>query len=257
MPASIEITPRLFATDFDGTCARTFDPSPNNIDVHVAYERAIVDTFGKAALLQYREEGGLNNRAPSEITASLQPSADTEQQRADTEALISAKLGYLMGEIGVDDSGTMWPKPVPGFLEFWQVLQSYRARTPIDTAILSSGHTEFITKTFNLWQAPQPDIIVSDDTMRGLPEGCLARGAVKPDKLLMRVVQARWNQLRPASHGLPAAECIFYAGDDVVKDGGLAKNSGVPFIHVPPEQPHTGWLRAWGILGLTGVIRAQ
>jgi len=61
----------LLVCDFDGTIADTFTPSPNGFGVHEAYEYAIEQIFGKNGLSAYRELGGLQNMAPSEVVNNL------------------------------------------------------------------------------------------------------------------------------------------------------------------------------------------
>lgn len=95
----------------------------------------------------------------------------------------------------------------------------------------------FIKKTFDSWGCKFPSIILTDDDLRGRNYPVNFKQRVKPSSYLFDVVQAEWiadNVLfseysRHIEFILESRQRMIYFGDDLVKDGGLAKNSDVPF----------------------------
>jgi len=221
----------LLVSDFDGCLARTFEPSPNGIDVNKAYKRAVTSIFGSEGSRIYEEIGGLSNRAPGELVDDLLANGDREtlvkqartffQERGDflrslayqeklpslkwenrglwdprqiiTEMLVRCKLSCLMDEIG-----EKWPSPCEGALEFLRFVGEKANEEGVDIrlAILSSGHEAFIRKTFSVWGIPCPAVLVTDDNMRwrSWPEDLSAR--TKPSVILLDLVQLMWFKSR-------------------------------------------------------------
>ncbi|TAK95327.1 HAD family hydrolase [Patescibacteria group bacterium] len=215
----------VWTVDFDGTVADTFSPSPNGVGVNEAYLRAVQLLYGDRGVRGFVKVGGLSNRAPGELIQALSEEGDlnlsAEELRADPERLVQAKLDVLLQEIG-----PAWPRPCTGFLEFCSTLRRIRRSEGIGMtlAILSSGHTAFIEKTFAVWKSQWavlgPNIIVSDDDVRHLD--LPTKDKVKPAPFLLSLVKL---QLGTSYHNQRA----IYIGDDAQKDGMLAINSGVPF----------------------------
>ena len=146
----------LAAFDFDGTGFRTDKLSPNGMSVSRAYEKAVETCFGHHALQFYRDSGGLQNGDPVDVVRRLwsepfQPGMLTNaydlyrksqvtvvQARkkeidweypftAAVELLVCEKLRQLLPEIGVQfPDGSMWPCPLPGFLEYWKKISARR-----------------------------------------------------------------------------------------------------------------------------------
>ena len=200
----------LLVSDFDGTIANTFSPSPNNVGVSEAYRLAVKELFGKKALKYYISAGGLKNRNPGEVVKSLQDQGFGGDVTA--EDLVQAKLGYLLREIGPE-----WPKPCNGFIEFYKVIEETDG---LEVAILSSGHTGFIRKTFSVWGLDPPRIMLTDDDLRGYNPPLPLEKFSKPSPLLMDLIQKEWGGHR---------RHMIMLGDDPEKDGVLAQNAGVPF----------------------------
>ena len=224
---------RFLAVDFDGTVARTFEPSPNNIDVHSAHRIAVKKRFGQEGLARYIADGGLGNRAPSEVVRSLVPHAPVDELAEMTERFIDDKLDVLLNEITC-----RWPRPVAGYFE---TRDAMKTSGDFDEAIISSGHVPFIVKTYETWGEEPPEYIVAEETIRNLASVMNITPPVKPHPALMEVAHQLWR----ASYGehQPDSETsrTLYVGDDPVKDGELARNSGVDFVLVDPEKPRESW----------------
>lgn len=206
----------LLVSDFDGTIANTFAPSPSNIGVSEAYRLAVEKLFGEEALKYYISTGGLKNRNPGEVVKSLQDQGFGGDVIA--EDLVQAKLGYLLREIGPE-----WPKPCNGFVEFYKVIEEMDG---VEIAILSSGHEEFIKKTFFAWGLDPPRIMLTDDDFRGYNPPLPLEKFSKPSPLLMDLIQQEWGGRR---------RHMIMFGDDPDKDGKLAKNAGIPFGLFPRQ----------------------
>jgi FMN phosphatase YigB (HAD superfamily) len=208
--------PDLLVFDFDGTIANTFVDSPNGMNVEKAYRSAIEDLFGESGLKKYDGQGDLNNRAPGEVVASLAcPQDNTE---ALVELLVKKKLEYLLKEIN-----QKWPLPTAGFLEFWQTIMR---DAKIKTAILSSGHEEFIKKSFKAQGIRIPNAMVTDDDIRhreGYPNEW-----VKPSSRVFDLLMEKFFKEELFKE-------VIYFGDDPLRDGGLAWNAGVHFGWFNPE----------------------
>jgi len=243
---------RLIATDFDGTAAKTFERSPGGIDVDEAYVRAVDEVFGPSAVDQYFANGGLSNRAPIEVVQSLAPDARDRDLEALAEGLNHAKLAILMGEIGTRfNDGSVWPRPTNGYLEFLKMLETTKAEgTPIDSLILSSGHESFIREVCKAWGVKQPDYVVAEERLRRLK---LAHH-VKPSPTLMDVALNTWADDYKASGETAlltsAHKRTIYVGDDDLKDGQMARDSGVEFFLVSLDTANEVWPRVATRLGL-------
>ncbi|MCX6746435.1 MAG: hypothetical protein NTX00_05525 [Candidatus Parcubacteria bacterium] len=294
----------FWVCDFDMTLARTFDPSPNQIDVYQGYNLAIKYLFGSETfgLDPLQLIGGLQNRAPSEVIAALfehkqelieqareifnrqkdvlsdfvpigkgvplvwdDTQANWNPLRIISELLVRAKLIFLINEIG-----PAWPLPCNGLREFLQNFPTLKKKNQIklQLAILSSGHEEFIKKVFTTWELPCPELIITDDDLRGLHFPDDPKKTVKPSPFLLDLVFRQWFKRQEydlatidLSHFLMAArQKTIYFGDDPQKDGQLAKNAGVRFGWYNPEQKHaanlgehfcfTDWQQVPGLLGL-------
>ena len=227
--------------DFDGTVAETFKPSPSGLGVKEAYENSVECIFGPSALDYYKRTGGLQNRAPREVVDSLFNAGfwvGCGQDEA-TEQLVNRKIDCLLKHAFGQplSDGTPWPRLTLGFASYWQWTS---ARMDTFTVILSSGHEVCIRKTFEMHNLPQPDLIVTDDEFRRLPEPLC-----KPDPRLWQYMLAKVDV---------SFRRTVYIGDDHVKDGELAKNAGVPFLHFAPKgaeyHGRNGTFDDWGSISL-------
>ena len=259
--------------DFDGTAANTFEPSPNNIGVNEAYEQAIFSIFGPAGSEAFQMIGGLQNRSPSEVITEMckteleeklfyratatwiekQKFFRTELGFKDNPIIIKwlngqgAKLEELLTELLVlfkincltREINENWPQPCQGFPKFWKTIQNLKKGIKLTTAILSSGHTDFIKKTFQVWQIPLPDLILTDDEMRysPLPE----KNKIKPSPSLVWTLQRQWLQKMGLKLDMELLEqsnrFMTYVGDDPKKDGEMAYQADIPFgwFRINPE----------------------
>lgn len=236
-------TTRLIAQDFDGTIAQTFQKSPSGIGVEEATEQAVDQVFGPLSTDRYRKKGGLRNRAPLEVVQELSPLVSAQEIQSLLARLIVSKLDILMTEIGTTfDDGTVWPRPVAGYIEFLESLQQARTEGQhIDTLILSSGHEPFIKKVYETWDITEPEYIIGQETTeeRGLGN------VVKPSSTLMKLAHRVWSEgygLSPSFIGFQLAKSrTLYVGDDDNKDGQLARNSGVKFALIESSDTAEAW----------------
>lgn len=247
---------RLLATDFDGTIALTFDQSPEGIGVHEAYDYAVKLMFGANALQRYVANGGLKNRAPISVVREMAQDA-TQQELLDlTEQLVATKLAVLFDQLGKRYAdGSVWPRPTDGYMSFLEQIDQARSEgLLIDDLVITSGHEPFIRDTYELWGLRPPDHIVGEDTIRSLELDVPIEQVVKPSALLMDIARGVWRGhfgLDPqVDSGLDEQGRIVYVGDDRDKDGLLASNSGVAFVHLDRERAADGWLDAANQLGL-------
>lgn len=247
-------TDYLPVCDFDGTIADTLSPSPNGLDVHVAYARSLSEVFGTRDLL--KNIGGVQNRTPAELVAAViahRQGAMTEARRyytehraelsklapngamlpvlradnetmAVAETVVRLKLKHLLREIGPE-----WPKPCAGVLDYLRALRA--AGKPV--AIISSGHEGFIRRWFAEYDLAPPDIVLSDDDLRwtALPPEKKA----KPSRVVFD-----WFLIKSRKLGFPLKEEMSYAGDSWEKDGKFAHNIGIPFGWFNPNGAEPG-----------------
>ena len=242
-------TAQLLAKDFDGTVAQTFEKSPSGVGVHEAHELTVETMFGVKALDHYIDGGGLRNRAPVEVVQDLAPDAKGDELDQLVSRFIDTKLGVLMGEIGTRFSdGSVWPRPTGGYLGLRERIEEARDNgLLIDDLILSSGHEPFIRKTYQAWSVGEPTHIVAEETIRQLALALPIEQLVKPSPVLMDVAHNMWRQgygLNSTSEpALDERDRIVYVGDDPVKDGELAKSSGVDFMLLDPVNSLEIWQR--------------
>lgn len=275
------------------------EENPDGMNVPIAIGLSIKEVFGQAGVRAYEAVGGFKNQAPLEVIHQMfatewreqmianaqkfleenfhllqglvpegkgfpltAESAITEQVAA--ELMVRVKLKFLMDEIGGSTPEGIWPPPCKGFIEFWQYLHKVKDLLEIETAIITSGHDEFIKKVFAVYGLPFADFMMSEDDSRGIP-GLSVEHAVKPGLFPLSMIAQAWiakilegeslneNELRQIQTLLlledPKFEMfkqiIEYAvetglhmvhfGDDPRKDGLMAERAGIPFIHYIPE----------------------
>lgn len=263
----------MVEVDFDETCFTTFISSGDGVEVHEAYEMAVETVLGANARRDFSGYGGLSNRAPLDVIVGLvseEPRLimaglsharehfahpveisdiglgliarfadrgtavyDELTVRAITEMLVVRKKEKLMPQITSE-----WPLPVKGFDETWQDLQARREQDErwqhVNTAIVSSGHTDFIQRTMATAGLAHPDIYMTDDEMRRQ-----VQPRTKPDPYALELVRNAWFNaylVPPAKREseafiLNAKSRQVYIGDDPEKDGKMAINDGIAFLH--------------------------
>lgn len=237
--------------DFDGTMYETFeaDSTRQIYGVDEAYRIAIEEVFDfdKDALRRYTDQGEHQNRTPLEIVNSLAPNCTPSGLDRLTGELVNAELKVLTGQIGRKlHDNELWPRPVPGFLEHWQqVTADKESGAPISLAIASAGHASFIRKCLAQSKLVEPEIMVTDETIRGLnstlPPEQLAKPSVMPVSIIKTLWLAHYNQPATLLGDPSLNDRIVIVGDSEEKDGGLARNSGTQFIHISPDNPIRGW----------------
>lgn len=268
----------LICTDFDKTLADTMKPSPNNMGVLQAYEFAIRSVLGNEGLKTYSLIGGLQNRAPIELVNALLKNSNNKEklirnaaiffrkqlpslkkftpegkttpiiwdsaniETTISEMIVLSKLSCFMDEIGTKlKNGGIWPEPCAGVLDFIKAIDyiNRKGKVKIRLAILSSGHTPFIQKTFKVWKQECPSILIADDDVRMLP--IEQERKVKPSKFLFDLVFLDWLQtLEWKGEASKHRENVMYIGDDMDKDGKLADNAGVLFGWFNPDNKKNG-----------------
>lgn len=241
---------RYFTSDFDGTKFVTDETPPGGVGVDGAYELGLDEIGGPKAADRYRQQGGHQGRTPREIVEDCFPGIDEDEIDEYTGRLVPIKLHHLLDNIGrpLPDGG-IWPRPTEGFLDLWRLV--YRARangTLIDTADISAGHDEFLHRTYEVYDIPQPDILITSDTIHqlSLTTFFIVSEYTKPAPGLMAIALDRWFQLYNWADLDDAKlstyrERIIYVGDNEAKDGGLGRNSGIDFIHIPKGRSQEAW----------------
>lgn len=268
--------------DFDGTAGDTFKPNRNGIGVNEAYKMACDKIFG-TDFAHFERAGGLQNRGPVEFVSAILENGERDKliERAHvylqkhkgeldgyvpagkgaslvwdgdplsviSELLVRVKLKLLTAQIGGASRDDNWPKPCPGFVEFWRGILAFNEVSPIVKfvpGIVSSGHDLFIRECFKMWGLPEPALMVTDDTMRSPVCAHLPLAErIKPRVGPVRILCEQWlkEQKRNIGHEDPLS-CIagrgFYAGDSLATDGDLAKNLDLCFLWFNPEGKETG-----------------
>ncbi len=254
MSTNIKPPNYLIAFDFDKTIAETFKTAPGVMDVNQAFSIAIKDIFGTNGLEIYNSQGGLRNRATSELMhdmlmadrqrlihagidylrlnksdlQSVVPegkgaSLDWETQHPESvmgEILVRRKLQHLLPQISRTNDGKIWPEPTKGFTNMWESLQGLKRQgIGIDLAVVSSGHDLFIQKVFSLWKLSQADILVTEDDIRGmdLPKRMDLR--VKPGTLPLSLAYKSWRRRNDLTDGSSYVDAPFIHADRIIYFG--------------------------------------
>lgn len=213
----------IFISDFDNTIANTKEK------VEDACGETIIKLYGFGLYNCYRKEiGGLKNRAPDELLSKLFPDRDKKEVGEMTALFAETKLNFLYNEISSD-----WPEINEGFVDFYDYLN----RKNINFAIVSSGHTSFIRKFFEVNSLEVPKIIISNDELVSRNYLSVLRRN-KPS--VFPIMLAHRQHL--GSLGLlgvnfdmekirEAKKYMVYLGDDTEKDGLMANNAKILFGH--------------------------
>jgi len=274
----------LIVSDFDGTAFDTFSPSPTGMNVYKAYQLTLDKIFGNGIGEWFFKLFGLRSRTPSEIiTAILEWNkelkegfirkgreffdkeqgkwepiipeskdgrlnwSDESPQIALTQMLVLQKLKYLLNEVGEKDTGgEMWPKPCEGLTDFLHILQELQQEGhPLDFAVLSSGHESLIRKSFDIWDLPQPRILVTEDDIRSRKYPEEQERRFKPGSFPLALVHQKWLRdqgvtsdsssfMRTAMESKQRIMCI---GDNIETDLFMAIRANIRgYLY-----PHTPW----------------
>ncbi len=245
-------TAQLDIIDFDGTMFDTFEAAPPLAiyGVDEVYRMSIEEAFvhDKDAIRRYEEHGEHQNRSPYEIVQSLAPEASVQELEELTSTLVGAKLATFEKQIGKPlNDGAPWPRPVPGFMEYSLAISEANLQGHhIDRAILSAGHASFIRKCLEMTGISPPEIMISEETIRGLnstlPHDRLTKPSVLPFLLAKLQWLHRYELADIVNTNAPAInERIIMIGDSDTKDGGLARNAGVDFVHITSEDSKEAW----------------
>lgn len=259
--ADLDFPPKLLATDFDKTTHDTFETAPalGIYGIDEVYRSAVDEVFchDKEAMRKYTEQNEHSNRTPAEIVHSISGDLDPANLDKLTDQLIEVKLRTLSQQIGrklLD--GAIWPRPLPGFEDCWQkVTKSKTTPKTINTAIISAGHTVFIRKTFEVHGLEQPDILVSEETIRGLNSDLPPDRLAKPNVLPLSIAIVQWLNIHKVLEKVDPSDIILkprilYVGDDESKDRAMALKAGVDFVLIDKSHPTQGWPLAEKKLGL-------
>jgi hypothetical protein len=176
------------------------------------------------------------------------------------EIFVRVKLGFLFSEVGSAFSDeSQWPRPMDGLQEFLEAVAEVnceRCEECYEIAILSSGHDQFVRHCFEMWGFALPLVIVTDDDLRPMTHLTVEQRS-KPSSLLLHLLVKKWDEVRSQRRGFTSqnfedrVRMVSFFGDDVVRDGQLALNNGVPFWLYDPEEkvktPPSGMhhLRSW------------
>jgi FMN phosphatase YigB (HAD superfamily) len=175
-------------------------------------------------------------------------SLDPEELDATTKLLTDLKVEQLVAQVGLKlaDDG-YWPRPIDGFIDFCNQLEATRQSDGawFDTAVISAGHTDLIRSIHEMWGIRLMDIYITSDTVveQGLTKVMSPTQIGKPAPTMFNMAECEWlrqyNQ-PPEAH---YPERMLYVGDDLDRDGGLATNCGIDFVHISPQAPAESWQR--------------
>lgn len=263
----------LVSSDYDGTIAQTFVPSPHNIGVEEAYRLSCGDIFGPEGLQTYDLIGGLQNMAPLELVTALLEAGDKlsflgqaraflERERLSLEGfvlpgrgssldwqssdpilvvaeiLVRTKMRHFWDEIGAQfPDGRIWPEACAGFIEFYRALHEFAKAYSTPEVRIDLG-------------------IISSGHDLFIARCFEAWGVSCPDLLvtddLMRsshcVHMPMERRSKPeagpyemlegqwkAKYGMGLeTKRVLHAGDSVAKDGNLSRKLGIPFVWFNP-----------------------
>ncbi len=229
----------LLLFDFDGTLFKTLLPSPRGRDVNTASRWAVYQIFGELGIKIYDAQGGLENRAPSELVKDIlygKPNKGPEvspQNRdelvrhaaiffdeniSDLETDIPSKRGInLSWEDGTPQSviselfvktklhalmseiSPQWPLPCKGFTEFWQTLQELKQRGLQLDIGIVSSGHELFIKKVLELWNLQFDIVITEDEVRESP--LPTEGRTKPGPLPILLALKEWQNFPGRVHG--------------------------------------------------------
>lgn len=227
-------------SDYDGTIALTGETPVDGVDVNGAYYQAIETAINPEAAVAFQNNGGHRHRAPIEIVTALAEftrSAGPNYFNRLAETVTAIKVDILTEQIGKPNSdGSKWPRPTDGFLEFWTDLENERRRRSIGSGVISAGHTAFIHRWFEFFDLEQPDVFSTAEVTDNIAPDRAIKERVKPAPMPLVLARAVLNDIYGEGN-----HPIYYVGDSVEKDGGLAAATGSDFTLIEPETSHHAW----------------
>lgn len=254
---SAELSPSLFASDFDGTKFLTSESADDILSVDDAYAVALDSLLGPNIADKFLEKGGHLHRTPAEIILSLCQDMSANDTEVAANVLTKIKLDVLMDQVGKPlADGALWPRPTDGFTDLWSVLP--QSDGLITTADISAGHAPFIHRVYDQHGLQRPDLVITDEFLvADLDLGDTPpEERAKPAPLLLEVAKSLWLE-QLGSKALLLAEdeelmlhSIIYVGDSKEKDGGLAENCDIEFVLLEPELSVENWAEVGRWLGL-------
>ena len=177
--------------------------------------------------------------------------APEEQLRIISGVVVEFKLKPLTRQIGQRiDENSFWPRPTKGFIDFAKAIEDARKGGQIiNTATISAGHAKFILRTYELYDIPEPDILVTDETIQANNVHISAERRAKPAPYPMALAKREWLRmhrqsaikLRDPTTSADINARIVYTGDDQTKDGGLATASRVDFVLHDKNKSQESW----------------
>lgn len=249
-----EVLPTLATFDFDGTIAATYEKVPGGHDVTSAYADGIRTRLGDRAARQFLREGH-GHGTPADIVGRLM---DTQSKEfSDTVRFITDhKLSLLLEQVGQPlPGGGRWPRPMPGFIPFWESFQSQTAAgAPLHSATVSAGHTEFQQRVFDTWGQAHPDAFITEDVITTLGFNLEYAQQVKPAPLMVELAKTlityKLNQNGTTLSTEPQVIHFGDAGGPEGKDEQLAVNAGARFVFINKESSEASWEQGGQLLGL-------
>lgn len=239
----------LLLDDYDGTLAETTEPCPGGVDIYTSYEKAIRKLWGEEHIDAYwQSEPVENSPAPIQVVEHLFPNETVPRQRELTEELIATTQSWEVAQVGTPlGEGETWPPKARGLDEYWQRTEEMQARARregfrIDRGIVSSGFRGFITRSFEIWNLKLPEVMVTDDEVRSSPFPRTPEERVKPAIWPLALAHEAWLEQQGGFSWEAAIESrtrILVRGDNLLKDGGLARNYGAEFQHYVPGEART------------------
>lgn len=239
--ANVPETIHYFTSDYDGTIAKTDEAPIGGVGVDEASAMAIEaqTELGSAAAEEFISAGGSRSRAPLEIIEGLRPDLTPDRLKRLTRAFIGDKLDILVAQQGMlTKDNVQWPAFTDGFVELWRSISEERRRR-IGTAVISSGHLDFIKGHFDMYQLELPDSIVSYESIGSFGLRLPDEKKLKPNPFPMEL----GTRSLDAIYGDATVKKVIYAGDSQEKDGGLAENTNVDFVLINPTNAKPGWLQ--------------
>jgi hypothetical protein len=249
---------QLMLNDFDDTEAFTSERAPGIPTVNDGYASGIDELFGAVAVERFLRKGH-GHRTPTEIVANIMNlPPDKEEVREAAAFVTRRKLEVVSSAIGKPlEDGTPYPRQSEGFSETWMgVYAAQEEGFPLGKAVVSSGHTEYEQRVFDMWGLPQPDMYLTDDVVNAMALQIPWVDQVKPSPMLVEVAQTihayklkRTHEAFKNSNLLASSIRTIYVGN-APQDEQLARNARIAYTNVGPNRQREAWYEAAEFLGI-------